>query len=72
VDTTAPDSSSTSITINDITSDNILNATEAADQVTISGSVSGEYKIGDSVQVNVNGTNIDTTILTGGLWSISV
>uniref|UniRef100_UPI00125F1C58 Ig-like domain-containing protein n=1 Tax=Acinetobacter guerrae TaxID=1843371 RepID=UPI00125F1C58 len=72
VDTTPPDSSSTSITINDITSDNILNATEAAHQVTISGSVSGEYKVGDSVQVNVNGTNIDTTILTGGLWSISV
>ncbi|RSC21720.1 Ig-like domain-containing protein [Acinetobacter sp. FDAARGOS_515] len=72
VDTTPPDSSSTTITINNITTDNILNATEASGNVTISGSVTGDYRVGDAVTVNVNGTDIPTTVQTGGAWSISV
>ncbi|MBK0065286.1 Ig-like domain-containing protein, partial [Acinetobacter sp. S55] len=72
VDTSAPDSSSTSVSIDNITADNILNATEATGNVTISGSVSGEYRVGDAVNVNVNGTDIPTTVQTGGTWSISV
>ncbi|UYF72615.1 Ig-like domain-containing protein [Acinetobacter ursingii] len=72
VDTTPPDSSSTTITIDNITTDNILNATEASGNVTISGSVTGDYRVGDAVTVNVNGTDIPTTVQTGGAWSISV
>ena len=72
VDTTPPDSSSTTITIDNITTDNILNATEASGNVTISGSVTGDYRVGDAVTVNVNGTDIPTTVQTGGAWSISI
>ncbi|MCU4382617.1 BapA prefix-like domain-containing protein, partial [Acinetobacter ursingii] len=39
VDTTAPNSTTTTVIINNITTDNILNATEASGNVTISGSV---------------------------------
>ncbi len=72
VDTTAPNSTTTTVTINNITTDNILNATEASGNVTISGSVTGDYRVGDAVTVNVNGTDIPTTVQTGGAWSISV
>uniref|UniRef100_UPI00300A934B Ig-like domain-containing protein n=1 Tax=Acinetobacter ursingii TaxID=108980 RepID=UPI00300A934B len=72
VDTTPPDNSSTIITIDNITADNILNATEASGNVTISGSVTGDYRVGDAVTVNVNGTDIPTTVQTGGAWSISI
>ncbi|MGN5763861.1 Ig-like domain-containing protein, partial [Acinetobacter calcoaceticus] len=72
VDTTAPDNSTTTITINPVAGDNILDSTEAGTDQTISGSVTGEYKVGDVVIVNVNGVDITTTVQTGGVWSITV
>uniref|UniRef100_UPI00300ACF6E Ig-like domain-containing protein n=1 Tax=Acinetobacter ursingii TaxID=108980 RepID=UPI00300ACF6E len=58
VDTTAPNSTTTTVIINNITADNILNATEASGNLTISGSLTGDYRVGDAVTVNVNGTDI--------------
>ncbi|MBJ8483788.1 Ig-like domain-containing protein, partial [Acinetobacter vivianii] len=72
VDTTAPDNSTTTITINPVAGDNILDSTEAGTDQTISGSVTGEYKVGDVVIVNINGVDITTTVQTGGVWSITV
>ncbi len=47
------------ITLNDITADNIINLAEAGGDVTISGSVDGEVQAGDTVTLTVNG--IDST-----------
>ncbi|MCU4392647.1 Ig-like domain-containing protein, partial [Acinetobacter courvalinii] len=72
VDTTGPDNSTTTITINPIAGDGIVDSSEAATDQTISGTVSGEYTVGDVVTVNVNGVDITTTVQTGGLWSVTV
>ncbi|MEB6668902.1 Ig-like domain-containing protein, partial [Acinetobacter vivianii] len=72
VDTTGPDNSTTTITINPIAGDGIVDSSEAATDQTISGTVTGEYSVGDVVTVNVNGVDITTTVQTGGLWSVTV
>ncbi|WP_411800819.1 BapA/Bap/LapF family large adhesin, partial [Acinetobacter vivianii] len=72
VDITPPDSSTTTVTIDPITGDNIVDSTEAGVNQTISGTVTGEFTVGDAVIVNVNGVDISTTVQAGGLWSISV
>ncbi|WP_262451173.1 Ig-like domain-containing protein, partial [Acinetobacter radioresistens] len=72
VDTTGPDNSTTTITINPIAGDGIVDSGEAATNQTISGTVTGEYTVGDVVTVNVNGVDITTTVQTGGLWSVTV
>ncbi|WP_155858561.1 Ig-like domain-containing protein, partial [Acinetobacter sp. NRRL B-65365] len=72
VDTTGPDNSTTTITINPIAGDGIVDSSEAATDQTISGTVTGEYTVGDVVTVNVNGVDITTTVQTGGLWSVTV
>ncbi|KAB0656607.1 Ig-like domain-containing protein, partial [Acinetobacter courvalinii] len=72
VDTTGPDNSTTTITINPIAGDGIVDSGEAATDQTISGTVTGEYTVGDVVTVNVNGVDITTTVQTGGLWSVTV
>ncbi|WP_262779360.1 Ig-like domain-containing protein, partial [Acinetobacter courvalinii] len=58
VDTTGPDNSTTTITINPIAGDGIVDSGEAATNQTISGTVTGEYTVGDVVTVNVNGVDI--------------
>ncbi|MCH7382228.1 Ig-like domain-containing protein [Acinetobacter dispersus] len=72
VDITPPDASTTGITINPITGDNIIDLTEAGLNQTISGTVTGEYNVGDAVTVNVNGVNLSTTVQAGGIWSVTV
>ena len=54
MDTAAP---AMTITVNDVTADNVLNAAEAGADVAITGTVTGEFKTGDTVTLTVNGTD---------------
>ncbi|GAB3242525.1 Ig-like domain-containing protein [Chitinimonas naiadis] len=72
VDTTAPDSATTSITVNSITADNIVNAAEAGGNITVSGTVTGEFKIGDTVTLTINGHDYSTTVAADGSYLTSV
>jgi large repetitive protein len=69
VDTTAP---VVSIAINSITPDNVLNIAESSASQTLTGTVSGQFNLGDTVSVIVNGTTYTTTVNAGGLFSVSV
>ncbi|RII81636.1 Ig-like domain-containing protein, partial [Neopusillimonas maritima] len=60
-----------SITVNDITSDNVVNAAESGGDVTVSGSVGGDVQDGDTVTVSVNGQTY-TTQVADGAWSVDV
>src|SRR5690606_9234061 len=51
----------------------VLNAAEAAGSVTLSGTVSGDVKAGDSVTVTVGGSSYTTTVnADGSTWSVGV
>ncbi|MEP3374617.1 MAG: Ig-like domain-containing protein, partial [Maribacter dokdonensis] len=50
------------LNIDDITADNILNATEAAADVTVTGTVSGDFNTGDTVTLTVDGTDYTGTV----------
>ncbi|GMA80492.1 beta strand repeat-containing protein [Shewanella glacialipiscicola] len=67
---TVDGSASASITVDNITSDDVLNAQEAAGDVTVTGTVGGDAAIGDTVTMVINGTTYTTTVIaltTGGL-----
>ena len=68
VDTTA----SATITVNDITADDIVNAAEAGGSINITGSVGGDAAPGDTVSFTVNSTNYTGTVAAGNTFSISV
>ncbi|YCH29388.1 Ig-like domain-containing protein [Erwinia sp. D4-22] len=55
-------------TIDALAEDNILNATEQGQPLSISGAGS----VGDSVIVTLNGVNYATSVGSDGLWSVSV
>ncbi|HBA8348978.1 TPA: Ig-like domain-containing protein [Escherichia coli] len=65
VDATAP-----TLAINTIATDDILNAAEAGNPLTISGSSSAEA--GQMVTVTLNGVTYTGTVLADGSWSVSV
>jgi len=65
VDATAP-----SVTINTIASDDILNATEAQADLTVSGTSSAEA--GQTVTVSLNGKDYTTTVGANGSWTLDV
>ncbi|HFE8900952.1 TPA: Ig-like domain-containing protein [Escherichia coli] len=65
VDATAP-----TLAINTIATDDILNATEAGNPLTISGSSSAEA--GQTVTVTLNGVTYTGTVQADGSWSVSV
>ncbi|AIM61245.1 hypothetical protein IX49_12195 [Cellulophaga lytica] len=69
VDVTAP---TPTLTINDVTADNTINATEAASNITITGTVSGEFNTGDTVTLVSNGVSSTGTVDASGNFSISV
>ncbi|MBD2654614.1 DUF4347 domain-containing protein, partial [Synechocystis sp. FACHB-383] len=54
IDTTAP---TISITLDDVTADNVVNAAEAGGNVAITGTVGGEFNTGDTVTLVINGNN---------------
>ncbi|WP_322802688.1 Ig-like domain-containing protein [Vibrio alfacsensis] len=63
---------SATITIDDITDDNIINASEADGQVTITGDVGGDAKAGDTVTLTVNGQDYTGLVQNDGSYSIEV
>ncbi|EPB8683340.1 Ig-like domain-containing protein [Escherichia coli] len=65
VDATAP-----TLAINTIATDDILNAAEAGNPLTISGSSTAEA--GQTVTVTLNGVTYTGTVQTDGSWSVSV
>ncbi|MDP2542694.1 gliding motility-associated C-terminal domain-containing protein, partial [Tenacibaculum discolor] len=69
VDTTAP---TLSILINDITPDNIIDATEAGTNIPVTGSVGGDFNTGDMVTLTINGNTYTGTVDASGNYSISV
>ncbi|MGE6081894.1 Ig-like domain-containing protein, partial [Aeromonas veronii] len=71
---TVDTSASATITVDNITSDDILNAQEAAGDVTVTGTVGGDAAIGDTVTMVINGTTYSTQViaLVGGGLGFSV
>ncbi|MCW0996201.1 Ig-like domain-containing protein, partial [Streptococcus anginosus] len=70
VDTVAP--VMPTLTINDITEDNVINAAEADGDVTVSGKVEGEFREGDVVTLTINGTAYTAELAADGTWSVDV
>ncbi|UAJ73308.1 Ig-like domain-containing protein [Synechocystis sp. PCC 7339] len=69
VDTTAP---IISITLDDVTADNVVNAAEAGGNVAITGTVGGEFNTGDTVTLVINSNNYTGTVDGSGNFSIDV
>ncbi len=64
------DSAVPTVTINTLASDNIINASEAAAGVTVSGTSTAEA--GQTLTVTLNGSNYQTTVQADGSWSLTL
>ncbi|MFC5837374.1 retention module-containing protein, partial [Aeromonas bestiarum] len=70
VDSTAPD---LAIELDaNITADDVINAAEAGQQIPVSGTVSGEFKAGDTVTLTVNNTEYTGKVAADGRFTILV
>ncbi|WP_194430659.1 Ig-like domain-containing protein [Pectobacterium carotovorum] len=70
VDTVAP---TASITIDDVTSDNVINASESGQTIAVTGKVDNDVKVGDAVNVKVGTETYQTTVNADGkTWSVNV
>jgi T1SS-143 domain-containing protein len=69
VDVTPP---AATITIDAVTADNIVNAGEASGNITLTGTVGGDVKVGDTVTLTLNGTAYTGLVLAGNTFSIAV
>ncbi|MEQ9944114.1 Ig-like domain-containing protein, partial [Pectobacterium aroidearum] len=70
VDTVAP---TASITIDNVTSDNVINAAESGQTITVTGKVDNDVKAGDAVTVKVGTETYQTTVNADGkTWSVNV
>ncbi|WP_231566904.1 retention module-containing protein, partial [Pectobacterium betavasculorum] len=70
VDTDAPVAS---ITIDDVTSDNVINASESGQTIAVTGNVDNDVKAGDTVTVTVGTETYQTTVNADGkTWSVNV
>ncbi len=69
VDTVAP---TASITIDNVTSDNVINAAESGQTITVTGKVDNDVKTGDTVTVKVGTETYQTTVATDKTWSVNV
>ncbi|XJC88799.1 Ig-like domain-containing protein [Pectobacterium zantedeschiae] len=70
VDTVAP---TASITIDDVTADNVINAAESGQTIAVTGKVDNDVKAGDAVTVKVGTETYQTTVNADGkTWSVSV
>ncbi|HIC8913349.1 TPA: Ig-like domain-containing protein [Enterobacter roggenkampii] len=65
VDATAP-----TVTIDTVAGDNVINASEAAAGVAISGTTTAE--VGQTVTVTLGGKSYTAKVLQGGIWSVNV
>lgn len=59
------------ITIDSISADNIINASESAALIAVTGMVGGDVQDGDKVTLHVNGKDIEG-VVHGGMYSINV
>ncbi|PQN11090.1 adhesin, partial [Shigella dysenteriae] len=64
------DSAAPTVTINTLASDNIINASEAAAGVTVSGTSTAQT--GQTLIVTLNGTNYQTTVQADDSWSLTL
>ena len=71
-DTIVPDETSTSITIDPLTDDNVINKAESKGEVAVTGIVEGDFTAGDIITVTVNGQNYESTVAADGTFSIAV
>ncbi|MEI7382490.1 Ig-like domain-containing protein, partial [Pectobacterium versatile] len=70
VDTVAP---TASISIDNVTSDNVINASESSQTIAVTGKVGNEVKAGDAITVKVGTETYQTTVNTDGkTWSVNV
>ena len=69
VDTTPPNAS---ITLDTITTDNIINASEANQDITITGTVGDDVQVGDTVTLTVNGQTSTGLVQEDNTFSIAV
>ncbi|MGQ7245694.1 beta strand repeat-containing protein, partial [Salinicola sp. V024] len=69
VDTVAP---SISISLNTVAGDDVINAAESRQNVTLSGTAGGDAVQGDTVTVSVGGQNYTTTVGANGVFSVAV
>ncbi|MBW5892187.1 Ig-like domain-containing protein, partial [Pectobacterium polaris] len=70
VDTVAPVAS---ISIDNVTSDNVINANESRQTIPVTGKVGNEVRAGDSVTVKIGTETYQTTVNTDGkTWSVNV
>ncbi|PJI47424.1 MAG: hypothetical protein CTR55_19790 [Pseudomonas sp.] len=67
-----PDSNSTKLTIDNVTSDNTVNSAESKGNVTVSGKVTGEFTAGDKVTFKLDGTTYSADVKADGTWSVAV
>ncbi|MGY3894146.1 retention module-containing protein [Aeromonas enterica] len=71
VDTQAPVDLAIELDAN-ITADDVINAAEAGQQIPVSGTVSGEFKAGDTVTLTVNNTDYTGKVAADGRFTILV
>ncbi|WP_448675503.1 Ig-like domain-containing protein [Pseudomonas nicosulfuronedens] len=72
VDTTPPDDKTTTLTINVVAGDDVVDSLEAKTNQTISGKVTGEFTAGDKVSFKLDGTTYSAAVDKDGNWSVSV
>ena len=60
------------ITVNDITADNIINITESTANINVRGVVGGDFSTGDTVTLNINGKSFTGPVDNSGNYSIAV
>ncbi|WP_198325268.1 tandem-95 repeat protein [Permianibacter aggregans] len=63
---------SATITLNNVTADNIINAAEAGGTVAITGSVTGDAAVGDTITITIGSNTYFGTVQAGGVFSIDV
>ncbi|MCD9151613.1 Ig-like domain-containing protein [Psychrobacter sanguinis] len=71
-DNIPPNSDTTTITIDDVTEDNVINATEAGGKVNVTGTVAGEFTVGDKVTLTINEKQFTGNVVAGGKFTIAV
>ncbi|MCG8711138.1 Ig-like domain-containing protein, partial [Brenneria sp. 4F2] len=67
VDIVAPEAS---ISIDNITADNVVNAAESGQNISVSGQTGGNVQAGDAVTVRVGNETYQTTVNGDGNWSV--
>ena len=64
--------SAVSVLIDTITPDNIVNSSEASNLVLVTGTVEGDFNLGDVVTVTINGASYNSVVLESGRFLLEV